>query len=93
MTHYRLQHIDLSMRMELAYQMLDPNREWGRVSKMAEDYAVSRKFLYGLRGKVQLVALDILSPQQPGPKPKSEELEVDQDLIRRAILTLVHKSI
>lgn len=88
MTHYRLQHIDLSMRMELAYQMLDPNREWGRVSKMAEEYAVSRKFLYGLQGKVQLVALDILSPQQPGPKPKSEELEVDQDMIRRAILTL-----
>jgi len=36
--YYRLTHIDLSTRLQLAMQMLSDSRPWGMVTNMAETY-------------------------------------------------------
>lgn len=51
MAHYRLSHLDLSTRLDLAAHMLDPEREWGTVTDLAREHQVSRKFLYQLRDR------------------------------------------
>jgi len=51
MAYYRLPHLDLSTRIHLAMQMLDPSRPWGLVTDLASEYQVSRKFLYQQRDR------------------------------------------
>ena len=88
MSHYRLEHLDLSTRFGIAVQMLDPSRPWGLVTQLAEEYQVSRKFLYQQRDKAGTVLLAALAAQAPGPKPASGMLAVDTDHLRRSIVTL-----
>ena len=71
MSHYRLEHLDLSTRFGIAVQMHDPSRPWGLVTHLAEKYQVSRKFLYQQRDKAGSVLLTALAAQSPGPKPAS----------------------
>jgi hypothetical protein len=68
--------------------MLDPSRSWGLVTQLAEEYQVSRKFLYEQRDKAGAVLLTTLAAQAPGPKPASGMLAVDTDHLRRSIVTL-----
>jgi hypothetical protein len=86
--HYRLTHIDMSIRFHLALLMLSDSRPWGMVTDMAQTYQVSRKFLYQIANKAENALLDALSAQSPGPKPISEYLTVDNEHIQRAIITL-----
>jgi hypothetical protein len=46
MAHYRLPELDLSTRVWLAREMLQPipERGWGRVTELAQTYAISRTF-------------------------------------------------
>jgi len=88
MTYYRLTHLDLSIRFELAFQMLNPSRPWGLVTTLSEIYDVSRKFLYQLSHKAEVSILTALAGQPPGPKPKAKTLIVDDDHKQRAVVTL-----
>jgi hypothetical protein len=86
MAHYRLQELELSTRMIIALEMLQPipERKWGRVTELAEIYGVSRTFLYNLRDRARETLADGLSPRKPGPK--SQELQViDRAFIQRVI--------
>jgi hypothetical protein len=87
-THYRLTHIDLSTRFQLAMQMLSDSRPWGMVTTMAETYQVSRKFLYQIANKAENALFYALSAQSPGPRPVSKSLFVDDNHIQRTIITL-----
>jgi len=90
MAHYRLSELDLSTRMTLAQEMLQPlpEREWGRVTELAQTYGVSRTFLYQLRDRALNALISVLAPRQPGPQPLEERLIIDRDFIRRAIVVL-----
>jgi len=88
MTYYRLLHLDLSMRFELALQMLNLSRPWGLVTALSEIYDVSRKFLYELRDKAEASILTALAGQPPGPKPVLETLIINGERIQRGIVTL-----
>jgi hypothetical protein len=87
-TYYRLTRIDLSTRLQLATQMMDTQRPWGTVTALANNYQVSRKFLYQLEHKANHALMSALTAQSPGPKPISETLLVDDNHIQRAIITL-----
>jgi hypothetical protein len=88
MSHYRLEHLDLSTRFHIAVQMLDPSRPWGLVTHLAEKHQVSRKFLYQQRDKAGTVLLTALAAKVPGRKLASAMLAVDRDHLRRSIVTL-----
>jgi len=86
MAHYRLQELDLSTRVSVALEMLQPipEREWGRVTELAQTYGVSRTFLYNLRERAHETLIDGLLPRKPGPKSQ-EPLVINRTFIRRAI--------
>jgi hypothetical protein len=90
MAHYRLPELDLSTRITLALEMLQPipERKWGRATELAQIYGVSREFLYQLRDRVLDSLTTVLAPRQPGPQFQAESLTIDRDYIRRAIVVL-----
>lgn len=90
MTQYRVEHLDLSTRVEIGLKMVMSSRErgWGWVTEMAAAYGVSRQMFYDLRDKMQAALVKALQPQAPGPKAKSQALEVDADYIRWATTVL-----
>lgn len=45
MANYRLSHIDLSTRLDLALRMLNPSRPWGEVTELAREHHVSQMAL------------------------------------------------
>jgi hypothetical protein len=87
MAHYGSSELDLSTRIMLALEMLQPipEREWGRVTELAQTYAVSRTFLYNLRDRALDVLVQSLLPRQPGRRPQEASLEIDRAFIQRAI--------
>jgi len=90
MAHYRLSEPDLSTRITLALEMLQPipERKWGRVTELAQTYAVSRTFLYNLRDRALDELVQGLSPRKPGPQPQEASLEIDRTFIQRAICVM-----
>lgn len=90
MAHYRLKELELSTRVTLALEMLQPvsERGWGRVTALARTYGVSREFLYQLRDRAWDTLTDELAPRQPGPQVAAEAIVVDRELVRRAIVVL-----
>jgi hypothetical protein len=88
MAYYRLSHIDLSTRIALGLQMLDSEREWGKVSELARQYGVSRKFLYEMAARARQSLQKALAPKQAGRKPQTTHLVVDGAFLDRAVLVL-----
>jgi hypothetical protein len=90
MAHYGLAELDLSTRTRLALEMLQPipERKWGRVTELAQSYAVSRTCLYNLRDRALDVLVQGLSPRKPGPQPQEASLEIDRAFIQRAICVM-----
>jgi transposase len=88
MAHYRLSHIDLSTRIALSLRMLDPRREWGKVSELARRYGVSRKFLYEMAAQAEQALQSALAPKQAGRRPETSHLVVDSAFLERAMLVL-----
>ena len=90
MAHYGLTELDLSTRTRLALEMLQPipEREWGRVTELAQSYAVSRTCLYNLRDRALDVLVQGLSPRKPGRQPQEASLEIDRAFIQRAICVM-----
>ena len=90
MAHYHLPRLDLSIRMELAVEMLQPipGREWGRATELGRNHNVSRQFLYQLRERALESLMVTLEPRQPGPQAQGEMLSIDKDFIQRTIAVL-----
>lgn len=88
MAHYQLKHLDLSTRIGLAAQILDPQRRWGTVSKLAKTYGTSRKFLYELGDRVRPVLQEVFQPKAPGRKASTGTIQVNQAYLERAALIL-----
>ncbi len=88
MADYRLSHLDLSTRIALGLQMLDPNREWGRVSQLAREYGVSRRFLYKMEAQVEEALLNALAPKPAGRPSHSTVLVIDRPFLDRAMIVL-----
>jgi hypothetical protein len=89
MADYQLAHLDLSTRIELVSWMLDPFRRWGLVTELAQQYGVSRKFLYELRGKARASLSDALLPQLAGRKADKNQVVIDDHFVQRTIAALL----
>ena len=87
MGKYRTSNLDLSTRMEIVAEMMLPlsERGWGRVTELAREHGVSRTRLYQLKEKVSEIFTEALKPKNPGPQANSNELRVDEAMIKQAI--------
>lgn len=90
MSHYRLNHLDLSTRLAIVLEMLQPipERKWGQVTAWARTYNVSRTLLYQLRDRALEALAESLTPRQPGPQPQQASLVLDRAFIQRAVVIL-----
>jgi hypothetical protein len=90
MTYYRLPMLDLSTRIRLALEMLlpIPERPWGCATELAKTHNVSRTLLYEMRDQALQALVETLAPQ-PGLKPQTNTLVIDQAFVQRAITILI----
>lgn len=88
MEEYRTRALSLSTRLELVGEMLNPERSYGRVTELAEQYKVSRQWLYELTAQGQAALERKLAPSKPGRKAGSKVLEVDGRFVRKVIMVL-----
>lgn len=87
MAKYRTPHLELSTRIELVAEMLLPaeQRDWGRITQLAQRCGLSRTWLYQLKAKARSALEAVLAPQNPGPKPVDDRVVVDDAMVKRAI--------
>lgn len=85
MTHYQRNNLDLSTRLELASQMLNPQRQWGEVSQLAQRHGVSRKFLYELQSQADRALQTALAPHPAGRPARRTSVEVNEAFIQRML--------
>jgi hypothetical protein len=86
--YYRRPDISLSVRTQIALDLLERDGEYGVVTPLATTLGVSRTFLYQLketaRGALELA----LACGQSGRPPLSSQIEVDRNRLERGIVTL-----
>jgi hypothetical protein len=88
MAEYRVPEFTLEQRIDVALQMLEPAREWGLVSKLADLYGVSRTLLYEIRNGVWQAIVETLLPRDAGRPAQVTTLTVDKAFIDRTIAIL-----
>jgi hypothetical protein len=84
----RRNDIPVSVRLQLAIEMLNPRRPHGRVTALAQEQHLSRQSLYSLAAQATQALLAHLAPALPGPPPPPATLTVDRPRLRRSILRL-----
>ena len=72
MAEYRVPELDLSTRINIGLEMLQSTeqREWGRVTELAQTHGVSRTLLYRIRDQMKAAIIESLAPTAPGPQTR-----------------------
>lgn len=63
---YQRPDVTLSDRLRIAQRFYAPDRPWGTVSSLAQEYALSRQSIYDITQRVAV----LFAPRKPGPVPK-----------------------
>lgn len=84
----RRDDIVVADRVQIAIEIMSPNRPRGRVTQLAEAYQLSRQTLYDITAKGLDSLQQALNPGQHGPQPKGQQVIVSKNHLRRGVLTL-----
>lgn len=84
----RRDDIVVSDRMQIAVEMLSPNRPRGRATQLAQAYQLSRQAVYDISAKGKDSLMQALHPGQHGPQPPAQPVKVTKSRLRRGVLTL-----
>ena len=84
----RRDDITSSQRAQIAIRVLFPDRLWGTVSQLAEEYAVSRKTIYDIAAAGERVLMAGLEPGPHGPAPVEKTIWVDRNRLVRSTVVL-----
>lgn len=75
-------------RMQIAIQVLSPDRPWGTVSRLTEEYHVSRNTIYNISAAGKRALLAGLAPGPHGPAPIEKTVWVDRKRLVRSTVVL-----
>lgn len=75
-------------RVQIAIEMMSPNRPWGRVTELAEAYQLSRQTLYDIGAKGKTGLWQTLAPEPHGPTAQEQSVMVTKERLQRSVLTL-----
>lgn len=84
----RRDDISSEQRAQMAIEVLSQERAWGRVSELAQTYAVSRKTIYDIAAKGQQVLLAGLQPGPHGPSVSDKLIRVNRNRLVRGSVVL-----
>lgn len=90
MKEYHTSKLEMSTRIEIAMEMLQPipERRWGRVTELADEHGISREWVYRLRDKAKAVLEAAMLSKAPGRPERETALVLDRQMIKRAIAVL-----
>jgi hypothetical protein len=72
----------------MVIEVLNSKREWGKVSELAETYAVSRKTIYDIAAKGEQVLLTGMEPGPHGPFLTEKVIRVNRNRLVRGSVVL-----
>ena len=75
-------------RLQIAIEMLAPERTWGTVSRLGARYGLSRQAIYDIAAKGERVLRAGMAAGEHGPQVKEGRLEVNRNRVQRGVLTL-----
>lgn len=75
-------------RVQIAIEMMSPDRPRGRVTQLAQGYQLSRQTLYDIAAKGVDSLRQGLEPGQHGPQAKEQQVTVTKNRLRRSVLSL-----
>ena len=84
----RRDDITSSQRAQIAIRALSPDRLWGTVSRLAEEYDVSRKTVYDIAAVGERALMAGLEPGPHGPSPVEKTVWVDRNRLVRSTVVL-----
>jgi hypothetical protein len=84
----RRNDIVVTERVQIAVEMISPNRPRGRVSQLAQGYHLSRQALYDIAAKGEASLRQGLQPGQHGPQPQEQQVKVTKNRLQRSVLSL-----
>ena len=84
----RRDDITSEQRAQMAIEVLSQERAWGKVSELAQTYAVSRKTIYDIAAKGKQVLLAGLQPGPHGPTLSDKLIRVERNRLVRGSVVL-----
>ena len=89
----RRDDITSSQRAQIAIEVLSPCRSWGTVSRLAEEYRVSRQAVYEIAATGNRVLVTGLEPRPHGPQPAEKAIWVNRNRLVRGTVALTEAGI
>lgn len=84
----RRDDIVVTDRVQIAIEMMSPNRPRGRVTQLAQGYQLSRQALYDIAAKGVESLRQALEPGQHGPQAQEQQVVVTKNRLQRSVLSL-----
>jgi hypothetical protein len=75
-------------RVQIALEILSPERPRGQVKQLSQKYCLSRQTLYGIAAKGREILRQGLQPGAHGPQVDGQTIRVTKNRLRRAVLNL-----
>lgn len=80
-------------RVQIAMEMLSPNRSADVLARLREAFGLSRQTLYDIRNKSLELLEQGLQPGPHGPQPQRKTVEVDKNRLQRSVLCLAEHGV
>ncbi|HNT77086.1 MAG TPA: hypothetical protein PKH77_18910 [Anaerolineae bacterium] len=75
-------------RAQIAIEVLNTERPRGTITRLAEEYAVTRQTIYEIGDAGERVLLAGLAPEPHGPQPRERTIHVDRNRLVRSVVAL-----
>jgi hypothetical protein len=89
----RRDDITSGQRAQIAVEVLHPQREWGTVTKLAEQYNLSRQTVYDIADAGEQVLAAGLKPGPHGPQATEKAIRVDRNRLTRGVVVLAEAGV
>ena len=89
----RRDDITSEQRVQIAIQVLSPDRKWGSVTQLAERHGISRKTVYDIAAAGKRVLKTRLEPGPYGPTAAEKTVWVDRSRLVRSVVTLTETGV
>jgi hypothetical protein len=82
-----------SERARIAIEVLYADREWGKISRLAREYQITRKTIYDIGAAAERLLAKGLEPGPHGPYPAEQTIRVDRNRLVRGTLVLTEEGV
>jgi hypothetical protein len=80
-------------RAQIAIAVLNNKRDWGVVTDLAAQYALSRQTLYHIAAAGKQVLINGLEPEPHGPQPREKAISVSRNRLVRGAIVLTREGV